>query len=465
MNGRTNSTKEGDTIINGALIPLEPPTNLEFVPRNQAVRITWEDPLDKYTTPGDDLVTAWDHTLLIRKEGSAPSSPTDGIEVLKETTRNQYIENYYTDENLTNGITYHYALYAYGTNNTISDPTISSVEARTGVPVYHQKISGLSQNISETAGGTCGDKYFFVGGYGSVASRPNPFGNMYNADLTRSVLSIPEGAADMASADLNNYAIFGGGYYETFYNNTGYKWGLDSNGTIYDISGTWQGAYRYSTGVSIGTYGFFEGTNDNFGTAVSDDLTISTIDGIYAIHDEIQNPGGASIGGYGIFAGGYNREFGSELAWPKTAIAYDESLTRRSVTSLTYNIVNPVGTQNSNYAFISGTRYGASARHTDAYDTNLTKVTATAPPAQTSSFYNELTGTHLGTFALFLISHSTTDAIVTDGYMYDEDLTYTLKELLIPATQNPIKYGAAKDPYGLYLASDYTITELHVLTT
>ena len=465
MNGRTNSTKEGDTIINGALIPLESPTNLEFVPRNQAVRITWEDPLDKYTTPGDDLVTAWDHTLLIRKEGSAPSSPTDGIEVLKETTRNQYIENYYTDENLTNGITYHYALYAYGTNNTISNPTISSVEARTGVPVYYRQLSGLSANLSETATATVADKYIFAGGHINVATVGESIVNIFDGNLTRSTSNLNDPARAMAGVSLTNYGVFGSGY-RTSNNDNYYMYAFNELGVCNQLS-SFEGPYGSgTTGVSIGSHGFFEGNNDDLGTAISNDLVITAIDGIYSTHDSIREPAGSSIGGYAIFAGGYNSGFGSELAWPKKAIAYDNSLTRRSITQLTYNIVYPVGAQNSNYALISGSLYGKHQRISEAYDQNLTKVATSSiisPPAYVEDLmYSAFTGVHLGTYCVFSWSGQSNSAYNTNLVMYDEDLTYIYKDDIIPTTTDKVWCSVAKDPYGLFLSAS---NELHVLTT
>lgn len=470
MNGRTNSTKDGDTIINGTLIPLEPPTNLEFVPRNQAVRITWEDPLDKYTTPGDDLVTAWDHTLLIRKEGSAPLSPTDGVKVLKETTRNQYIENYYTDENLTNGITYYYALYAYGTNNTVSDPTISSVEARTGVPVYYKQLAGLSANLSETATATVADKYIFAGGHINVATVGESIVNIFDGNLTRFTSNLTDVARSMAGVSLTDYAVFGSGS-RTSNNDNYYMYSFDESGVCNQLY-SFEGPYGSgTTGVSIGSHGFFEGSDDDRGTAISNDLVITAIDGIYSTHDNISKPAGSSIGGYAIFAGGYNREYGSELAWPKHAIVYDNSLTKRSITQLTYNMVYPVGAQNANYALISGRKFGASEKCTEAYDSNLTKISAStisAPPYPAENLLGQtLVGSTLGTYGVFVTSELPwdSDIVTTDVFMYDEDLTYVFKESLIPNGEYTMDYAVAKDPYGLYLGSAYNGQELHVLTT
>ena len=433
MNGRTNSTKEGDTIVNGALIPLESPTNLEFVPRNQAIRITWEDPLDKYTTPGDDLVTAWDHTLLIRKEGRAPSSPTDGVEVLKETIRNQYIENFYTDENLTNGITYHYALYAYGTNGTVSDPTISSVEARTGVPVYYKQLAGLSANLSETATATVADKYIFAGGHINVATVGETIVNIFDGNLTRSTSNLNDPARSMAGASLTNYAVFGSGY-RTSNNDNYYMYAFDESGVCNQLS-SFEGPYGSgTTGVSIGSHGFFEGNNDDRGTAISNDLVITAIDGIYSTHDEIYNPAAASLNGYAIFAGGHNRSFGSEKAWDTSTRAYNNNITAQSIADLTNHIVYPIGASNSNYAIFSGSLYGEDQRISEAYDQNLTKVAASSiisPPAYVEDLmYSAFTGVHLGTYCVFSWSCQSNSAYNTNLVMYDEDLTYIYTKMI-----------------------------------
>ena len=131
MNGRTNSTSTGD--IGVMDIPLDPPTSFLCEARNSKVDITWVDPKDKYATPEgeqmedtDQLVSVWAYTKIVRKEGSQPSSPSDGITVYTSDIRNQHQSTIYEDTGVTNGVTYYYAAYAYNTDGIYSDGTFSS---------------------------------------------------------------------------------------------------------------------------------------------------------------------------------------------------------------------------------------------------------------------------------------------------------------------------------------------------
>ena len=130
MNGRTNSTSTSDVGVID--IPLDPPTSFVCEARNSKVDITWVDPKDKYATPEgeqmedtDQLVSVWAYTKIVRKEGSQPSSPSDGITVYTSDIRNQHQSTIYEDTGVTNGVTYYYAAYAYNTDGVYSDGTFS----------------------------------------------------------------------------------------------------------------------------------------------------------------------------------------------------------------------------------------------------------------------------------------------------------------------------------------------------
>lgn len=90
---------------------LSAPTNVAVVNLDEAVKITWTDPDDVVINGG--IVATWAGTKVIRKEGSAPISPTDGVEVVNETTRNQYQNTPVVDTGLTNGVTYYYGIFPY----------------------------------------------------------------------------------------------------------------------------------------------------------------------------------------------------------------------------------------------------------------------------------------------------------------------------------------------------------------
>ena len=97
--------------INGMGWKLSAPTNVAIVNFDKAAKITWTDPDDVVINGG--IAATWAGTKVIRKEGSAPTSPTDGIEVVNETTRNQYQNTPVVDTGLTNGVTYYYGIFPY----------------------------------------------------------------------------------------------------------------------------------------------------------------------------------------------------------------------------------------------------------------------------------------------------------------------------------------------------------------
>ena len=108
-------------------IPLEACTAFSALADNARVELTWTDPLDKYATPegdisdtGDQLVSEWDHTVLVRKTGSQPAGPNDGTVVVSSSVRNQYQTSAYVDSGLVNNTTYYYGVFAYNKDGVAS---------------------------------------------------------------------------------------------------------------------------------------------------------------------------------------------------------------------------------------------------------------------------------------------------------------------------------------------------------
>ena len=108
-------------------IPLDAPTSFSATAGNAQVELTWTDPLDKYATPegevsetGDQLVSEWDHTVLVRKTGSQPAGPNDGTVVVSSSVRNQYQTTAYVDSGLANDTTYYYGVFAYNKDGVAS---------------------------------------------------------------------------------------------------------------------------------------------------------------------------------------------------------------------------------------------------------------------------------------------------------------------------------------------------------
>lgn len=129
---------KGDTLQ----IPLDAPTSLAATAGNAQVELTWTDPANKYATPegevsetGDQLVSEWSHTVLVRKTGSQPAGPDDGTVVVSSSVRNQYQTTPYTDSGLTNDTTYFYGVFAYNKDGVASPGAFVSATPKAGTPL------------------------------------------------------------------------------------------------------------------------------------------------------------------------------------------------------------------------------------------------------------------------------------------------------------------------------------------
>lgn len=147
MNGRTNVTGGN---ANGLQIPLDPCTNLRAGAGNGSVSLCWDDPVDKYATPAGEqaqdpqpLISVWDHTVLVRKTGSHPTGPHDGITVVSSSVRNQYQSTPYTDTGLVNDVTYHYGAFAYNTAGLASGGIFTNATPVVGTPLGNQAVGTL----------------------------------------------------------------------------------------------------------------------------------------------------------------------------------------------------------------------------------------------------------------------------------------------------------------------------------
>lgn len=92
-------------------IPLAQPSGVSLTNMDESVVIKWTDPSD--TVLEGITLAKWAGTLIVRKEGSAPVSKTDGVAVLDSRVRDQYKTTGYTDRGLTNGTEYYYGIFPY----------------------------------------------------------------------------------------------------------------------------------------------------------------------------------------------------------------------------------------------------------------------------------------------------------------------------------------------------------------
>lgn len=131
-------------------IPLDAPTSFSATAGNAQVELTWTDPLDKYATPegevsetGDQLVSEWDHTVLVRKTGSQPAGPNDGTVVVSSSVRNQYQSTAYVDSGLTNDTTYYYGVFAYNKDGVASPGAFTTATPKASTPISSLAVGTL----------------------------------------------------------------------------------------------------------------------------------------------------------------------------------------------------------------------------------------------------------------------------------------------------------------------------------
>lgn len=157
MIGRTNAIDGGSSIE----IPLDAPTNFAAAGGNAQVSLTWADPADKYATPGgetsesgDQLVSEWDYTRIVRKTGSQPTGPNDGTPVVEVSTRNQYRSSPYVDSGVQNDTTYYYAAYAYNKEGVVSEGAFTTATPQGYSPVLNDNTWEQIKGVA--AGGAAG---------------------------------------------------------------------------------------------------------------------------------------------------------------------------------------------------------------------------------------------------------------------------------------------------------------------
>ncbi len=143
---------------------LAEPTNIAVTTSGTTATITWTDPDDLRTIPP----TSFSKSVLVRKVGSEPTSPTDWTVVVEEPVRDTYKTTWYADTALTKGTDYYYRVFTYATTWVISyGDSAKTVWSRTFTvtftetsspswfsPVYSDDATGL------TAGSTDFDEFF-----------------------------------------------------------------------------------------------------------------------------------------------------------------------------------------------------------------------------------------------------------------------------------------------------------------
>lgn len=301
MNGRTNSS---DITINevvvqeGVSIPLEAPTSFSGTSGDGTATITWTDPVNKYANPGGELVSDWSHDIVVRKQGSAPSSPSDGVQVLQTTSRDQVVTEPYVDTGLTNDQEYYYSVYAYNQFGLESDALVGSVV-------------------------------------------PTSFGEINFVRITNVDLEVPSSDSTRmftASNDITGY-IFSSGTMMGDYSSKDKK--IDSNLTLSN--------YQHSPYYSFNTYSILENNVIIFGATDTEEYNeyIIRIDG-NSVLSQIKKDSGIAV------AADANHQAIYAETRSGSVTRYDTNLVSTSVSSTRSYVMYHPALDNNKYAMFNG---------------------------------------------------------------------------------------------------------------
>lgn len=120
-------------------------TNIQVIPDRNSIKLKWSD--GKST-----LNSLWAGTKVVRKIGSPPSTETDGVLIIDNTSRDKYKSTYFIDDTATQNVEYFYGFFPYsrdGHYNTNIE-NVSSCTPATG------KIYTLNIDLNNTSSsGAC----------------------------------------------------------------------------------------------------------------------------------------------------------------------------------------------------------------------------------------------------------------------------------------------------------------------
>lgn len=108
-------------------LPISPVAKLTARAGNGRVFLSWKDP-DNLQINGLDL-SSWGSTRIVRKTNSYPINENDGVVVVSNSVRNQYLSTPFIDENLVNGVTYFYAAFPQNMDGQVTRSNYQRAQA------------------------------------------------------------------------------------------------------------------------------------------------------------------------------------------------------------------------------------------------------------------------------------------------------------------------------------------------
>ena len=377
MNGKTNASDVTiNQVVNGVLIPLESATNFTIASGSNRSYFNWTDPVDKYTTPGDELVSEWAKTVVTRKENSAPTSPDDGTVVLTELVRNQYATETYSDENLENDKLYYYSIFPITTHNVHSTPVSQSViplggelEYKTVIDTpFYLSTGDPTHMIEAYASSVNSAGAYFIHYDDDRSNRRNVAkAGAINSDLTCSQINIGYFSPldnEISSASIGEkYAVFGRNWERS---DLEYDWPIiciNESMTVQSLTGV-RDANVLGVGESINDILLYGDASYSLAYTINSDLTMGTR--------------GSSLG-YGIPAAGRNNKY--IIALSTTVYAINKDLTDQQLGNSSFPDINSYmcgSTKVDKYVTFGTYANVASQVAIEAYDDDLVQTPYTS---------------------------------------------------------------------------------------
>lgn len=112
-------------------------TNRSVVRSGNSYALTWNDPANDISRPA----CVWAGTLIVRKAGSFPTTPTDGDVVVDSTVRDQYAQNAFVDTPAVAG-DYKYRAFPYSTGGAYSTAADN---------LFDRWVIGFRETLAESA--------------------------------------------------------------------------------------------------------------------------------------------------------------------------------------------------------------------------------------------------------------------------------------------------------------------------
>lgn len=369
----------------GVRIPLEAPTTFSLAPQDGKFLLTWTDPVDKVATPGGEAVATWNYTIVIRKIGSVPQTPTDGIEILREHTRNQYQSTAYVDDlYIENGITYYYAVFAVSTIGVLSEPATANGEPMPASPEFLKSEEFTPYNEDDSTISATQNHAIIVGGdtgNGSDGSIPSTVVTTFDLNLTRGTLSQYK-SVRATPGQFNGHAIFLGGSSSVI------SFGRANEVRAYTPSLTTRSLSmknpqnstlpdEYAIGLGCSeTHMLFAGGDDE-STVVDGYNTAFTRVSPAALSRGASGMSGCSVGEYIIFAGGHSGYTSSMPAAYSSTLTKIESISSLYQSTSTASRYYPIATATTGtYALFAGSNYNGGTNQITAYNSGLTRQPA-----------------------------------------------------------------------------------------